>query len=486
MSPSGVSSDKGLPTNPDAERFVLGSILMDDSAYIQCAGVLEPDDFSLEKHRRIFVRMGELHERGEQIDRVTLANELLRHGELESCDGLSYLVSLDDGLPQIYNLESYFRIVKDKVAAAADHLHVAEPDQPGMLGEEEPDQILAGAEETLLKLGESRVKAGLAIPRQVIAKYEGGVNAFLDPSKRIKGISTGFTKFDEMTGGLHEGELVILAARPSMGKTALALNIAQSRGDEAGEDGGGVLARNVEGIAADPHALRGGARRQPEVSARAICSRTSATGCTRPLNALGGSAALHRRHGRRHLMDMHAKLRRLQKAETGLGLVVVDYLQLMSGRGRFENRNQEISAISRGMKLLAKELNVPMLVLSQLSRAPETRQGDHRPQLSDLRESGSIEQDADLVAFIFREEVYKPDHEDLKGVAELILAKQRNGPGGQDRPGVPAPPDEVREPPRGSGRGRRRNSSYRIEPRRRAKRETPEPQHFRIFSLPPQ
>src|SRR5262245_7239151 len=225
MSPA-VSNDKGLPVNLEAERFVLGSILMDCSTYIQCAGVLEPDDFSLEKHRRIFVRMGELHERGEKIDRVTLANELLRHGELESCDGIGYLVSLDDGLPQIYNLESYFRIVKDKSLLRRIIFTSQNLMNRAMVGEEDPDTILAGAEETLLKLGESRVKAGLSSPRQVIDRYEGGVNAFLDPSQRVKGMSTGFTKFDEMTGGLHPGELVILAARPSMGKTALALNMA--------------------------------------------------------------------------------------------------------------------------------------------------------------------------------------------------------------------------------------------------------------------
>src|SRR5689334_8826498 len=225
MSPT-VSSEKGLPTNLDAERFVLGSILMDDSVYIQAAGLLEPADFSLEKHRRIFVRMGDLHARGEKIDRVTIANELLRHGELESCDGISYLVSLDDGMPHIYNLESYFRIVKDKSVLRKIIFTSHNLINRAMVAEEDPDQILANAEETLLKLGESRVKTGLVTPKQVILGYEGGVNAFLDPSRRVKGISTGFTKFDEMTGGLHPGELIILAARPSMGKTALALNMA--------------------------------------------------------------------------------------------------------------------------------------------------------------------------------------------------------------------------------------------------------------------
>src|ERR1041384_3983384 len=217
------ATEKGLPTNVDAERFVLGSILLDDSFYIQAAGTLEADDFSLEKHRRIFRRMGDLQERSEKIDRITVANELMKFNELEACDGLSYLVSLDDGLPQIPNLDSYIRIVKDKavlrrIIFASQHMM-----NRCLLGEEEPGEILAGAEETLLKLGEDRVKTGLVGAAQILENYEGGINAFLDPSKRIKGISTGFTKFDEYTGGLHGGDLVILAARPSMGKTALAL-----------------------------------------------------------------------------------------------------------------------------------------------------------------------------------------------------------------------------------------------------------------------
>ena len=219
--------EKGLPTNVDAERFVLGSIMLDDALYIQAAGELEPDDFSLDKHRRIFRRMGELQERGEKIDRITIANELMKFNELEACDGITYLVSLDDGLPQIPNLDAYIRIVKDKavlrrIIFASQHMM-----NRALLGEEEPDEILSGAEETLLKLGEARVKSGLLDPGQILQDYEGGINAFLDPSKRIKGISTGFAKFDELTGGLHGGDLCIVAARPSMGKTALALNIAQ-------------------------------------------------------------------------------------------------------------------------------------------------------------------------------------------------------------------------------------------------------------------
>src|SRR5579871_1520072 len=423
------SVEKGLPTNVDAERFVLGSILLDDSFYVQAAGSLEPEDFSLEKHRRIFKRMGDLQERNEKIDRITVANELMKCNELEACDGLSYLVSLDDGLPQLPSIDSYIRIVKDKsllrrIILASQHMM-----NRCLLDAEEPGQILAGAEETLLKLGEAQVKSGLINPEQILRDYEGGINAFLDPSKRIKGISTGFTKLDEMTGGLHGGDLFIVAARPSMGKTAFALNIAQHVALKLSKTVAvfslemskeSLLTRMLCAAArVDSQRFRAGYLNQEE---RRKLNHSLHELVEAPLY-IDDSAGVH-------LMEMHAKLRRLQSERGKIGLVVVDYLQLMSGRGRFENRNQEVSALSRGMKLLSKEMDVPMLVLSQLSRAVETRQGDHRPQLSDLRESGSIEQDADLVGFIFREEVYHRDREDLRGLAELIVAKQRNGPVG--------------------------------------------------------
>jgi replicative DNA helicase len=422
--------EKGLPANIDAERFILGSVLLDDARFVEIAGTIFQDDFALEKHRRIFQRMTELHDRGEKIDRVTVANELLRFNELESVDGLSYLVSLDDGLPQISNLDSYIRIVRDKstlrrIAAASQHMM-----NRALLGEEDPSAILAGAEETLLRLGEARTEKGLMTPLDVIRNYAGGLNAFLDPSQRVKGISTGFTKIDEMTGGMHGGELIILAARPSMGKTAFALNIAWH-----------VATRLFH-----PVAIFSLEMSQESLLTRMLCaaarvdSQRFRTGYLKDEERQKLRAAANQMveapiyiddTAGVHLMDMHAKLRKLQQSGQKLGLVVVDYLQLMSSKGRVENRNQEVSQISRGLKLLSKELDCPFLVLSQLSRATETRQGDHRPQLSDLRESGSIEQDADLVGFIFREEVYKRDREDLRGLAEFILAKQRNGPIGK-------------------------------------------------------
>ena len=431
MAAPDIALAKGLPANLEAERFVLGSILLDDSAFIQTAGLLQPDDFSLEKHRRIFQRMLDLYENGRRIDRVTVAEELMKQGQLESVDGISYLVSLDDGLPRIANLESYVRIVRDKSLLRRIIFSSQKLMDRCLIGEDEPTEILAGAEESLLKLGDTGASDALVNCDTIIRQYDGGFNAFLDPSKRIKGLSTGYLKLDEMTGGLHEGELLILAARPSMGKTALALNIAQHIATNA-HDPRTVAVFSLEmskeslltrmicaGARVDQQKFRAGylnhdERRQLQLAANELVKAPLFIDDTSGIN----------------LIDLHAKLRRL-RAEHGLGLVIVDYLQLMTGRGRFENRNAEVSSLSRGFKLLAKELKVPMLVLSQLSRAPETRQGDHRPQLSDLRESGSIEQDADLVAFIFREEVYKPDHEQLKGRAELLVAKQRNGPIGR-------------------------------------------------------
>jgi replicative DNA helicase len=392
------------------------------------AGAAEPEDFSLEKHRRIFARMKELYDRGEKIDRLTVANELMKQGQLESVDGLAYLVSLDEGMPEIANLDSYVRIVKDKSALRKMIFTAQKVIDRCLIGEEEPDEILAGAEESLLKLGEARSGDQLQSPATIIEQFPGGINAFLDPSRRVSGLSTGFTKFDEMTGGLHGGELIILAARPSMGKTALALNVAQHVATHPKVrkpvavfslemSSASLLTRLLcAGARVDQHKFRAGylnadERRRLQVG---LADLTEA-----PL-FIDDTAGVH-------LMDIHAKLRRL-KVQHGLALVVVDYLQLMSTRGRSENRNQEVSALSRGLKLMAKELDVPFLVLSQLSRASETRVGDHKPQLSDLRDSGSIEQDADLVGFIFREEVYKRDREDLKGLADLIIAKQRNGP----------------------------------------------------------
>jgi replicative DNA helicase len=327
-------------------------------------------------------------------------------------------------------LDSYVSIVKEKallrriITVSQDTINRA------LTGEEESKNILGAAEDAFMKLGDVQTKNSLSNPAQIVSEFDGGINAFLDVNRRIKGISTGFTGLDEKTGGFREGELIIVAARPAMGKTAFALNIASH-------------------VATNPKNPKAVALFSLEMSKESLLTRlVCASARVDQQRFRSGYLNSEERHQLQNslyslveaplflddtagtnLMDVHSKLRRLQ-AEQDLGMVVVDYLQLMQGRGRFENRVQEISSLSRGFKLMSKELRVPFVVLSQLSRAPETRQGDHRPMLSDLRESGSIEQDADMVMFIFREEVYRPDKESLKGVAEVILAKQRNGPTG--------------------------------------------------------
>jgi replicative DNA helicase len=296
------------------------------------------------------------------------------------------------------------------------------------MGEEDPQTILAGAQDGLLRLVNEDTRTGVATPAQVLEGYPGGLNAFLDPSKASRGLSTGFLKLDEMTTGLQKGELIILAGRPSMGKTALALNVAWHTGSRLQrkvvvfslEMSKEAISTRLVTTAArvDQHKFRAG-----YLSAEERKRVLEAAGQFRDCGIrLDDHAVL--------VLDIHSKCRRVRATE-GLDLVIIDYLQLIQSQGKTQNRNQEISQMSRALKLMAKDLDVPVVVLSQLSRACEVRPGDHRPQLSDLRDSGSIEQDADLVMFIYREEVYRRDRADLKGEAELILAKQRNGPVGK-------------------------------------------------------
>lgn len=423
--------ERGLPANLDAERYVLGSILIDPEAWITVSSLLTRDDFSLLANQRIFLAMESLWEQGLQIDRVSVAEELTRRGHLESVGGLGYLVSLDDGLPKLFDIETYIKIVRGKSLLRRLILQMQGVIDRCYLASDPPEDILAEAENALLKISGSNVRDSLVTPFDIVEAYPNKLDGLLDPASRVKGTSTGFLDFDAMTGGLRGGELVILAARPAMGKTALALNIGQY-------------------IATRPENPQTVALFSLEMSKEALLTRmicASARVDQKAFRAsslddadrrkLAASASKLMRaplyiddSSNVSLMEIHAKLRRL-KAERGLGLVIIDYLQLMSSKGRHENRVQEVSALSRGLKLLAKDLDAPFLVLSQLSRAPETRKEGPRPQLSDLRESGSIEQDADLVCFVFREGYYKPDNLELRNQAELIIGKQRNGPVGR-------------------------------------------------------
>ena len=428
--------DKGLPANVEAEQFVLGSVLLDDSLFPQVDAALDAEDFILEKHKRIFLRMKDLAAKPEHIEYLTLVEALDRHGQLESVDGIAYIASLNDGLPRLTSIDSYVKIVKDK-SLLRKLIHTSQSIISQCVeSSEEVEDILANAESTVMKVGDAQLRSGLSSPREVVESVPGGIQAFLDPSRRIKGLASPYLKLEEMTTGMHGGELIILAARPAMGKTSLALNIAQHVAADNGPDDPpktvamfslemskeSLLTRILCADArVDQHRFRGGYLNEDE--------KRRLRGS---LHSIVSSKFFIDDSADASISDISAKCRRL-RSEHGLALVVVDYLQLMASKGKVESRVQEISGISRGLKLLAKDLDVPVLALSQLSRAPEQRQGDHRPMLADLRESGSIEQDADRVMFIFREEIYKPDREDLQGIAELIISKQRNGPTGKIR-----------------------------------------------------
>src|SRR5207253_153135 len=321
--------EKPLPNNLEAERSVLGAILLDNHALNAAMETLRPEDFFLDQHRRVFTHMITLGESQQAIDLVTLTDELHCKGELEASGGAPYLASLADGMPRVSNIEHYARIVKEK-AMLRNLIHAThEIQQRAFEGEDGADAILDGAESSIFALAEDRVRAGLIPVKDIVRDNFERLEKIFKEGKSVTGIPTGYTELDKLTSGLQPSELLILAARPSQGKTALALNV-------------------MENIA-----IRGG-----------------------------------------HPVAMFS----LEMSKESL--LIVDYLQLITARGRFGNRQEEVASISRGLKGLAKELQIPVLVLSQLTRAPE--RDERGPQLSDLRESGAIEQDADVVMFIYR------------------------------------------------------------------------------------
>jgi len=427
-------SAQALPANVEAERSILGAILLDNLSYNQAAEHLKPEDFLLDSHRRIYSRMIDLSEASHSIDLITLAEELARNGELETIGGAAYVSGLLDGVPDRPSIENYIKIVRDKsllrslihTATAA----IARASEQSDAAEE----ILNDTEAQIFQLSEKRIGRGFMGVQEIIRESFGSADALLQRGSRITGLETHYMDLDEKTSGLQKSDLIIIAARPSMGKTSFAMNIAENVSIEDGKTVAvfslemskeALLQRMLCSVArVDAHKFRTGSLWQDDMRKIQLA-----------LEKLANAPIFIDDTPGITISEMRAKARRLLQSKGALDLIVVDYLQLMSGGGkRYENRTQEVSAISRGLKALAKELQVPVVALSQLSRAPESRgSGDHRPQLADLRESGSIEQDADVVAFIFREEVYKPDDPELDGVAELIIRKQRNGPTGTVR-----------------------------------------------------
>src|ERR1700726_1843400 len=420
-----------LPANVEAERSILGAILLDNFAYNQAAEHLRIEDFSLDSHRRIYSRMVDLAESSRPLDMITLIEELDRHKDLQPIGDVAYVSSLVDGVPDRPSIEHYVKIVRDKALLrgliSAASTAIARASDQGDAAED----VLSDAEAAIFQLSDKRIGRGFMGVQEIVRESFGSVDALLQRGQRITGLATHYADLDEMTSGLQRADLVIIAGRPSMGKTAFAMNIAENAAIEDQQVVGvfslemsreALLLRLLCSQAkVDAHKMRTGSLWQDDTK-RVVRAMEQLAHAPIYIDDTPGIT----------LSEMRAKARRLKQSAGKLDLIIVDYLQLMSGGGkRYENRTQEVSAISRGLKALAKELAVPVIALSQLSRAPETRGREHRPQLADFRESGSIEQDADLVAFIFREEVYKRDREDLRGLAELLVSKQRNGPVGK-------------------------------------------------------
>jgi replicative DNA helicase len=417
--------EKGLPSNVEAERSILGAILLDNQVCNQAIELLRRDDFFLDSHRRIFDKMIALTERIMPIDLITLSDELRRAGEFEQIGGATYIASLIDGVPRTDTIEPYAKLVKSKsmlrkLITASNQITALAFEE-----EDEAEMIVDKAEQMIFQIAEDRARQGFQYVGDVAHRRLEQIEQMAGRPEMITGVPTGFTDFDRMTSGLQRQELIVIAARPSMGKTALALNMAQYASKNA----------NVVGI----FSLEMSA---PQLVSRLLCSEARVDAHRLRTGYLNREEWARLADGLRRLcetkvyiddtpgvgvLEMRAKSRRL-KAEHGLDLLIIDYLQLMAGRGRIESRQQEVSQISRDLKILAKELDVPVIALSQLSRAPEQR-SEHKPQLSDLRESGAIEQDSDVVCFIYREELYNPTDEN-QGKAELIVGKQRNGPTG--------------------------------------------------------
>jgi replicative DNA helicase len=424
----------GLPSSIHTEVAILGAMLLDGVAISDATAKLRSEDFSLDSHQRIYRCLIDLMAVGHAVDLTTARAELERRRELDSIGGPAYLSYLTEGIPRNLSIESYVRIVKDKSLLrqlmGIFHEGVTRASDQS----EDALEVLNAVESQLSEVADSAIQRGLAGIGEIVAESFGSIEKLYEQGREITGLATHYTEFDRMTSGLQDSELIIIAARPSMGKTAWAINIAQNA---AVRDGKVVAVYSLE-------MSKESLLRRLLASEALVNSRKIQTGFLPREDKGKLLSALERLMESKLFIDdtpgitlaeMRAKCRRLKQQEGKLDLILIDYLQLMTGvnntgKKSFENRTQEVASISRGLKALAKEMRVPVVALSQLSRGSEQRTGDKKPLLSDLRESGSIEQDADVVCFIHREEYYDRENEDVKGKAEIIIAKQRNGPTG--------------------------------------------------------
>jgi replicative DNA helicase len=418
-----LPQQKALPHSEESERAVLAAVLVDPRVLPSISGRLRAQDFYLERHQHLYEAMLDLTNEGAGIDLRTLQAKLEQQGRIAGVGGIAYLASLDLDLPDLGRIDTYVEIVKERsirrrlIQASGGIIRDC------LDGGLEANAALDRAEQAILGLGEEAIQRGFVPLAQVFHSTLEDLEE--RPGTTLIGVPSGFIDFDQITHGLNRGNLIIVAGRPGMGKTSFALNVAQH-----------VAIREKRTVGIFSLEMS-----QQELALRVLCSeadisfkrlrsgdlsRNQWTKVIQTVRATAETPLYIDDSPNPTLLEMASKARRL-KAEKGLELAIVDYLQLMQAGGRYENRNLEIAAISRGLKQLAKELEIPVMALSQLSRQPERRGSDHRPQLADLRESGALEQDADLVAFIYRDEVYNPEDPDNKGIAEVIIAKHRNG-----------------------------------------------------------
>jgi replicative DNA helicase len=420
---------KTPPHSLEAEKTVLGGILVNNDNLNVVLSIISPEDFYKEANIKIIEKIIALVDKGLPVDPLSLSEELQRAGALEEVGGASYLSSLMDGVPKSLNIEYYAKIIKEKALLRRLILSSAKVISDSYEQKEDADEILNEAQSAIIEVAEQRVKPGF-VPVSALARPTLDMIEYLAKRRdAVTGVPSGFRLLDNITAGFQKSEFVVIAARPSMGKTALCLNISQYVGIKTDYAVGFfsmemakeqiVIRLLCAESQLDIKKVRTGFISEREFEKIKLSAET----LSRARIFLDETAALT-------IMEMKAKARRL-KLERNLDIVFVDYMQLMRPGGRFENRNQEMSFISRSLKELAKELQIPVVGISQLSRAPEKGRREPRPLLSDLRESGAIEQDADVVIFIYRPEVYRPEEEELKGIAEIIVAKQRNGPVGK-------------------------------------------------------
>jgi replicative DNA helicase len=426
MSDIDTSLHKVPPQNIEAELSILGGILLDNLALNHVLEILEATDFYTEAHRRIFSAIVELSDRNEPCDLITLSNILKGKNHLDSVGGMAYLASLVDNVPSAANVAHYCKIVKEKSILRKLIATATEIQNNSYNPVVDVDTVLDLAEHAIFEISEKKIRPAFSPFKDVIKGSIQTIEKLFERKALVTGVPTGFEKLDDLTSGLQKSDLIIIAGRPSMGKTAFALNIAQYAAlDEAIPVAIFSLEMSKEQLAI--RMLSSEAKVDSQRIRRGFLGETDWPKLIRAADKLSESLIFIDDTPAITVLEMKAKARRLT-AEVGLGLIIIDYLQLMRGSAYRDSREQEISEISRSLKALAKELNIPVIALSQLNRKVEDRT-NRRPQMADLRESGAIEQDADVIAFIYRDEVYnKSEDNSEKGMAEVIVGKQRNGP----------------------------------------------------------